>query len=107
MGATGFTDMQTGRRNDVSYDCELMAVTECLRVVIRRQREGAALPGLAIFTDCRALVQALGGSGSEIFGGAVLFVDNLQKTERVWPWSNSFRHMLELAEGHSHSHGNH
>ncbi|GFO05990.1 hypothetical protein PoB_003249500 [Plakobranchus ocellatus] len=26
-----------------SYECELMAVTECLRVVIGKQREGAAL----------------------------------------------------------------
>ncbi|GFO19577.1 hypothetical protein PoB_004608200 [Plakobranchus ocellatus] len=35
------------------YECELMAVTECLRVVIEKQREGAALPVVVIFTDCR------------------------------------------------------
>ncbi|GFO10947.1 hypothetical protein PoB_003745200 [Plakobranchus ocellatus] len=66
-----------------SFACELMAITECLRVVIMTQREGAALPGLVIFTDYRALVQALGGSGSEGVGGAALLEDYLQKTERV------------------------
>ncbi|GFO34112.1 hypothetical protein PoB_006061700 [Plakobranchus ocellatus] len=66
-----------------SYEFELKAVYECLRVVIRRQREGAALPGMVIFTDCRALVQALGGSGSESIGGAVLLADYLQKIERT------------------------
>ncbi|GFN97873.1 hypothetical protein PoB_002437900 [Plakobranchus ocellatus] len=55
-----------------SYECELMAVIECPRVFIRKQREGAALPGLVIFTDCRALVQTLGGSGSENVGWAML-----------------------------------
>ncbi|GFO12891.1 hypothetical protein PoB_003939600 [Plakobranchus ocellatus] len=33
------------------------------KVIIRRQRDGAALPGVVIFTDCRALVQALARSG--------------------------------------------
>ncbi|GFO11599.1 hypothetical protein PoB_003810400 [Plakobranchus ocellatus] len=42
-----------------SYDCEVMAVTECLRFTIKKQRKGAALPGVVIFTDYRALVQAL------------------------------------------------
>ncbi|GFO14598.1 ribonuclease h [Plakobranchus ocellatus] len=66
-----------------SYECELMAVTECLCVVIGKQREGAALPGLVILTDCRALVWALGGSGSEGVGEAVLLADYLLKTEGV------------------------
>ncbi|GFN73942.1 hypothetical protein PoB_000044800 [Plakobranchus ocellatus] len=35
------------------------------------------------FTDCRALMQAPGGSGSEGVGGAVLLADYLQKTEGV------------------------
>ncbi|GFO28546.1 hypothetical protein PoB_005505100 [Plakobranchus ocellatus] len=38
-----------------SYECELTAVTECLRVVIEKQREGAALPSVVILTDCRPL----------------------------------------------------
>ncbi|GFO50192.1 RNA-directed DNA polymerase from [Plakobranchus ocellatus] len=58
-----------------------MAVTECLQVVIEKQRDGAALPGVVIFTECRALVQALGGSGSEGVGEAVLLADYLLKTE--------------------------
>ncbi|GFN84963.1 RNA-directed DNA polymerase from [Plakobranchus ocellatus] len=66
-----------------SYECELIVVTECLRVVIEKQREGAALPGVVIFTDCRALVWALGGSGSEGVGEAVLLADYLLKTEGV------------------------
>ncbi|GFN89426.1 transposon i factor [Plakobranchus ocellatus] len=66
-----------------SYECELMAVSECLRVVIEKQREGAALPDVVILTDCRALVQALGGSGSEGVGEAVLLADYLLKTEGV------------------------
>ncbi|GFN95949.1 hypothetical protein PoB_002245500 [Plakobranchus ocellatus] len=60
-----------------------MAVTECLRVVIEKQREGAALPCVVIFTDCRALMQALGGSGNEGVGEAVLLADYLLKTEGV------------------------
>ncbi|GFN94041.1 reverse transcriptase [Plakobranchus ocellatus] len=64
-----------------SYEFELMAVTECLRIVIGKQREGAALPGVVILTDCRAL--ALGGSGSECVGEAVLLADYLLKTEGV------------------------
>ncbi|GFO44124.1 sodium- and chloride-dependent betaine transporter [Plakobranchus ocellatus] len=72
------------RRIKKAYECELMAVIECLQVIIRRQRIGAALPGLVIFTDCRALVEALGGSGSESFGGAVLLADYLLKTEGFW-----------------------
>ncbi|GFO07949.1 mannose receptor, c type 1a [Plakobranchus ocellatus] len=66
-----------------SYECELMAARECLRVVIEKQRERAALPGVVIFTDCRALVQALGGSRSEYVDGAVLLADYMQKTEGV------------------------
>ncbi|GFO26813.1 RNA-directed DNA polymerase from [Plakobranchus ocellatus] len=66
-----------------SYECELMAVTECLRVDIENQREGVALPGVVILTDCRTLVWALGGSGSEGVGEAVLLVDYLLKTEGV------------------------
>ncbi|GFN77494.1 hypothetical protein PoB_000400000 [Plakobranchus ocellatus] len=61
--------------------CELKAVNECLRVVIRRQREGAALLGVVILTDCRVLKQALGGSGSESMGRAMLLADYLQNTE--------------------------
>ncbi|GFO39349.1 hypothetical protein PoB_006585400 [Plakobranchus ocellatus] len=64
-----------------SYECELKAINECLRVVIRRQREGAALSGVVIFNDFRALVQALGGSDSESVRGAELLTDYLQKTE--------------------------
>ncbi|GFO00517.1 hypothetical protein PoB_002702200 [Plakobranchus ocellatus] len=64
-----------------------MADTECLRVVIKKQREGAELPGVVIFTDCRALVQALGKSGSESVGEVVLIADYLQKTEGCGPWS--------------------
>ncbi|GFO04055.1 RNA-directed DNA polymerase from [Plakobranchus ocellatus] len=75
--------MRTSRRVTCSYECELMAVTECLQVVIENQRKGAALPGMVIFTDCRALVQALGGSGSEGVGEAVLLADYLMKTEGV------------------------
>ncbi|GFO19798.1 hypothetical protein PoB_004630300 [Plakobranchus ocellatus] len=66
-----------------SYECELMAVTECLRVVIENQREGVALLGVVMFTDCRALVWALGGSGSKGVGKAVLLADYLLKTEGV------------------------
>ncbi|GFO13133.1 RNAse h [Plakobranchus ocellatus] len=66
-----------------SYECELTAVTECLKVVIEKQRQGAALPGVVILTDCRALVQALGGSRSENVGEAVLLADHLLKTEGV------------------------
>ncbi|GFO05895.1 NACHT and WD repeat domain-containing protein 1 [Plakobranchus ocellatus] len=44
-------------------------------------KEGIALPGVVIFTNCRALVQVLGGSGSESVGKAVLLADYLQKTE--------------------------
>ncbi|GFO22717.1 hypothetical protein PoB_004922200 [Plakobranchus ocellatus] len=43
-----------------SYYCELKAVSKCSH---RETAEGAALPGVAIFIDCRDLVQALGGSG--------------------------------------------
>ncbi|GFO08196.1 hypothetical protein PoB_003470100 [Plakobranchus ocellatus] len=57
--------------------CELKVVNECLYFVIRRQRKGAVLPGVIIFTDCRALVQALGKSGSESMGGVVLLADYL------------------------------
>ncbi|GFN87359.1 glutamate--tRNA ligase [Plakobranchus ocellatus] len=60
-----------------------MAVTECLRVVIKKQREGAALPGVVILTDCRALVQAFGGSRSEGVGEVVLLADYLLKKEGV------------------------
>ncbi|GFN85280.1 RNA-directed DNA polymerase from mobile element jockey-like [Plakobranchus ocellatus] len=67
-----------------SYECELMAVTECLPVIIEKQREGAALPGVVMLTDCRVLVQALGGSGSEGVGEAVLLADYLLKSEGVW-----------------------
>ncbi|GFO44846.1 hypothetical protein PoB_007135100 [Plakobranchus ocellatus] len=59
--------------------CELKAVSKCLRVVIRRQWEAAALSGVVILTDCRAWVQTLGGSGRE----GVEEADYLQKTERV------------------------
>ncbi|GFO38034.1 ribonuclease h [Plakobranchus ocellatus] len=41
------------------------------------------IPGVVILTDCRALVQALGGSGSEGVGEAVLLADYLLKTEGV------------------------
>ncbi|GFN86568.1 hypothetical protein PoB_001307400 [Plakobranchus ocellatus] len=66
--ASGGPDGMTSRvcgpvgEQTCSFGCELKAVTECLRVVIRRQQEGAALHGVVIFTDCRALEQALGGS---------------------------------------------
>ncbi|GFN81956.1 hypothetical protein PoB_000846200 [Plakobranchus ocellatus] len=50
-----------------SCECEL----------IWKQREGAALPGVVILTDCRALVQALGDSGSKGVGEAVLLADYL------------------------------
>ncbi|GFO49853.1 hypothetical protein PoB_007635800 [Plakobranchus ocellatus] len=36
-----------------SYDSGLRAVTECLRVMIEKQLEGAELLGVVIFTDCR------------------------------------------------------
>ncbi|GFN74723.1 hypothetical protein PoB_000122900 [Plakobranchus ocellatus] len=72
-----------------SYECELMAVTECLPVMIRKQQEGDAMPAMAVsfgtlsyFLD-RALMQGLGGSGSEGVGGAMLLADYLQKTEGV------------------------
>ncbi|GFN94433.1 RNA-directed DNA polymerase from [Plakobranchus ocellatus] len=48
-----------------------------------RHREAAALLGVVILTDCRALVQALEDSGSEGVGEAVLLADNLLKTEGV------------------------
>ncbi|GFN85553.1 hypothetical protein PoB_001205900 [Plakobranchus ocellatus] len=86
-------------------------------VVIEKQRQGAAQPGVVIFTDCRALVQALGGSGSKGVGGAVLLADDLQKTESV---RTVVQYLLshvgdlgnEIAdglanEGHTHNHGNH
>ncbi|GFN84234.1 ribonuclease h [Plakobranchus ocellatus] len=60
-----------------------MAVTECLRVINEKQREGATLPGVVIPTDCRALMWALGGSGSEDVGEAALLADYLLKTEGV------------------------
>ncbi|GFO44645.1 reverse transcriptase [Plakobranchus ocellatus] len=66
-----------------SYECELTAVTECLKVVIEKQQQAAALPGVVILTDCRALVQALGGSRSENVREAVLLADHLLKTEGV------------------------
>ncbi|GFO04575.1 hypothetical protein PoB_003108000 [Plakobranchus ocellatus] len=76
--------------NTCNYECELMAVTECLRVITKKQREGAALPGLVIFTDCRAF----GGSGSEGVGRAVLLADYLQKHRGCGPWSSGFCHIL-------------
>ncbi|GFO23585.1 Pol-like protein [Plakobranchus ocellatus] len=81
-----------------------MAVTECLRVVIEKQREEAALPGVVVFTGCRALVQVLGGSRSEGVGGAVLLADHLQKTEGMWTvvqWLPSHVGVLgnEIADG--------
>ncbi|GFO36404.1 hypothetical protein PoB_006290900 [Plakobranchus ocellatus] len=57
------SDMQTNGRMTCSFDCELRAVTECLRVVIGRQRGGGALVGVIIFTDCQALVQTLDRRG--------------------------------------------
>ncbi|GFO07779.1 hypothetical protein PoB_003428400 [Plakobranchus ocellatus] len=48
-----------------------------------RYQEGAALPGVVIFTDCRALVQAFGGSDRESVGGVVLLADFLKKAEGV------------------------
>ncbi|GFN90909.1 hypothetical protein PoB_001741500 [Plakobranchus ocellatus] len=39
------------------------------------------LPGMVIFTHCRALMQTLGGFGREDVGEAVLLADNYQKTE--------------------------
>ncbi|GFO18763.1 hypothetical protein PoB_004526800 [Plakobranchus ocellatus] len=65
------------------FDCELKAFTKCLSVITRRQREGAALPGMVIFTDCRASVQALGISGKEDLEKAVLVANQPQKTEGV------------------------
>ncbi|GFO44802.1 hypothetical protein PoB_007130700 [Plakobranchus ocellatus] len=61
-----------GPVGEMTRSHELKAVNECLRVVMMRQRERAALPGVVIFTDCRVLVQALGGSGRESVGGMVL-----------------------------------
>ncbi|GFO13692.1 ribonuclease h [Plakobranchus ocellatus] len=83
---------------------ELMAVTECLRVVIEKQWKGAALPGVVIVTDCRALVRALGGSGSEGVGEAVLLADYLLKTEGVrtvvqWIPSHAGVFGKEIADG--------
>ncbi|GFO15102.1 hypothetical protein PoB_004160700 [Plakobranchus ocellatus] len=49
----------------------------------RKQREGAALSGVVILTDCRALVWALGGSRKEGVGEAMLLADYLLKTEEV------------------------
>ncbi|GFN81971.1 ribonuclease h1 [Plakobranchus ocellatus] len=45
--------------------------------------EEAALPGVFIFTDCRALVHAPVRSGRESVGEAVLLAGYLQKTERM------------------------
>ncbi|GFO25130.1 hypothetical protein PoB_005163500 [Plakobranchus ocellatus] len=52
-------------------------------IVIEKQQQGAALPSVVILTDCRALVQALGGSRSENVGEAVQLADHLLKTEGV------------------------
>ncbi|GFO07487.1 RNA-directed DNA polymerase from [Plakobranchus ocellatus] len=61
-----------------SFDFELKAVTECSRLVIRRKQEGAALTGMVIFTDCRALVQYVGGTGRK---EALWLADHLHKTK--------------------------
>ncbi|GFO33747.1 hypothetical protein PoB_006025200 [Plakobranchus ocellatus] len=62
------------------YDCDLKAVNACLLVVIRKQRKGAALPGMVIFTDSRALVQAVGDSSRGGVEEAMLLTDYLKKT---------------------------
>ncbi|GFO33621.1 hypothetical protein PoB_006012600 [Plakobranchus ocellatus] len=51
----------------------------------KKQREGTALPGVVIITDYRALVQVLGGFGSQGVGRAVLLATSLQKTEGMRP----------------------
>ncbi|GFO48948.1 hypothetical protein PoB_007545300 [Plakobranchus ocellatus] len=100
------------------FDCELKVVTEHSQVAIRKQREGAALPlpGVVIFTDCRALVQPVGGSGREVVGKAVLLADYLQKTKvmrTVVQWLPSHVGIIgnemdwPIKEGLSHSHGSH
>ncbi|GFN83588.1 transposon i factor [Plakobranchus ocellatus] len=60
-----------------------LAFETIARFVIEKQREGVALPSVAILTDCRALVQAFGGPGSENVGEAMLLADYLLKTEGV------------------------
>ncbi|GFN86450.1 hypothetical protein PoB_001295600 [Plakobranchus ocellatus] len=60
---------------------ELKAANERPRVIIRRQREGAGLPGVVIFTECRDSVQSFGRYGSESVEGSVLLADYQQKIE--------------------------
>ncbi|GFO21698.1 hypothetical protein PoB_004820300 [Plakobranchus ocellatus] len=52
----------------------------CVRFVIRGKQKGAALLGVVIFTDCRALVQTLGGSDREDVGKTVLLADQWQSS---------------------------
>ncbi|GFO23035.1 hypothetical protein PoB_004954000 [Plakobranchus ocellatus] len=69
------------KRRAASYECEPLAVTESLRVVIRKQRESKELRYQARSSLLTA--EALEGYGSESVQVAVLLSDYLQNTEGV------------------------
>ncbi|GFO40968.1 ribonuclease h [Plakobranchus ocellatus] len=66
-----------------SYDCEYKAFVECLRLVLRRHREGTTLTGVVVLTDCQSLVRKLRGTGSAEVGEALQLVEELMRVENV------------------------
>ncbi|GFO01500.1 Gag-Pol polyprotein [Plakobranchus ocellatus] len=66
-----------------SYDCEYKAFVECLKIVLRRHREGTTLLGVVILTDCQSLVRKLSGTGSAEVGTALQLVEELVRVENV------------------------
>ncbi|GFN92936.1 RNA-directed DNA polymerase from mobile element jockey-like [Plakobranchus ocellatus] len=66
-----------------SFDCEYKALVECLRLVLRRHREGTTLPGVVVLTDCQWLVRKLSGMGSAEVGTALQLMEELVRVENV------------------------
>ncbi|GFN96032.1 RNA-directed DNA polymerase from mobile element jockey-like, partial [Plakobranchus ocellatus] len=81
----GTTTREAGSVGSIccSYDCEYKALLECLKGTIRRHREVGPLPGVAILTDCQALLHNLKRAGSAEVGEAMRLIDELQRLEKV------------------------
>ncbi|GFO48555.1 reverse transcriptase [Plakobranchus ocellatus] len=81
----GTTTREAGSVGSIccSYDCEYKALLKCLKGTIRRHREVGPLPGVAILTDCQALLHNLKRAGSAEVGEAMCLIDELQRLEKV------------------------
>ena len=74
------TNGPVGQRT-CSYDCEKAALHACIRLLKERHERGDPLHGVVILSDCRSLVQNLGGFNPTSMGGILSPMEKLRQAD--------------------------